>query len=105
MNQFYSEPKWKRNVYTFETLLKLIYLILAIFKLHAFYVGIVASIFGLVRRKGFRNEFSMNILYLLNISMFSCTYSLMYHLPVVIHFCIGIGEYINLRKGTLMDSN
>lgn len=58
---------------------------------------------GSIRRKSLRTEFSMNILYLIHISFFTCTNNYMYHLPIILHYLIGIAECLNLIKGTIYE--
>ncbi|CAD8136461.1 unnamed protein product [Paramecium octaurelia] len=98
-----SEPPLKRHLYSIENYIKLFYVVLVSFQFNGCYIGIISSVLGLIRRKSMHTDFTMNILYLMNISLFKCTNNFMYHLPIVIHYVVGITEYINLRGGFMYD--
>lgn len=99
-----KEPLYKQYLFTLENILKFLYMLLVVSEYHTCVLGIGASALGVMRRKSFKTEFTMNILYLINIYQFKCTNNLMYHLPIFIHFIIGIADYLNLRKGALYTS-
>ncbi|CAD8046925.1 unnamed protein product [Paramecium sonneborni] len=103
-NSFNCVPPLKRHLYSIENFIKLFYIVLVSFQFHACYIGMISSILGMIRRKSFNTDFTMNLLYLLNISFFKCTNNYMYHLPILIHYVIGIAEYINLRQGSMYET-
>lgn len=92
-----NEPTYKKHLFTLENILKFLYILLVSFEYHVCRLGIAASIIGAIRRKSIKTEFTMNILYLINIYQFKCTNNYMYHLPIMIHYVIGIAEYLNIK--------
>ncbi|KRX08282.1 hypothetical protein PPERSA_01743 [Pseudocohnilembus persalinus] len=46
-----------------------------------------------------RNEFAHNLIYMIPYSIFSHSRNIIYFFPLMVHFWLGICEYINLRQG------
>lgn len=65
-----NEPTYKKHLFTLENILKFLYILLVSFEYHVCRLGIAASILGAIRRKSIKTEFTMNILYLINIYQF-----------------------------------
>ncbi len=96
-------------MYYFENYLKIIFLInLFIFKYGVYYLALFICIFSIIRSEGtpknelgyaillVQNFYVHNILYLL--SFFTIKLNFLHYLPIVIHFFIGICEFLILSE-------
>lgn len=102
----------KKGVYDAENVLKLCFIVSALVRMSfTSTLGYVVCFMALLRQykrprwtkeygqKFFLSEFTHNIMYLFVFFFFSQYLHFLYYFPIVIHFWIGLSEYLYLRRG------